>query len=436
MGFSLGGFLGAAITPANQVMAARAGAQAQANQRQQQLALQMFAMQRQADQLNMQRALQNSEINKNASLARSADALANYHNNGGPISVQWYQGDDGSQIPMVTRAPASYFRQGGPGLPSMPQGAPIQSAAFAPPTTNDLTSGLRGGPQQTGQGLPTPPVSPTTPPRITGKLGAPPPKPVAPVLGSPEYLAAQTALAKMRQQYAPTTNTYITGTNPQTNQPEIYAGSSRGAPSLTPMNVAKPQTGQGGLSQVRLASAQSGLSQMENSDQAMQPYEALLRSGKANLTGFDQFRARLAQSFMRDDPTGIAEQTAALADLNKVNPDLARYFRRGLEFAQGEQATTGRSSDFRTKLSDFLSTAGANPTPGMIDDIQNTRQAITVPIRKALGGTPVKYTPGAAGAIGGSSTPRASQQQQLWDAAVAKYGQAKVLQEYGPRPPE
>lgn len=38
--------------------------------------------------------------------------------------------------------------------------------------------------------------------------------------------------------------------------------------------------------------------------------------------------------------------------------------------------------------------------------------------------------------IGPTATSAPSQAQQLWDAAVAKYGQAKVMQDYGPRPNE
>ncbi len=70
---------------------------------------------------------------------------------------------------------------------------------------------------------------------------------------------------------------------------------------------------------------------------------------------------------------------------------------------------------------------GKPPTPEAIALVEKMQQAVNAPAN----------APPGAGGRAGQHTPAttASPAQALWDAAVKLHGEAKVLQEYGPRPP-
>lgn len=130
------------------------------------------------------------------------------------------------------------------------------------------------------------------------------------------------------------------------------------------------------------ARLRAGISEMNNSHTNMSDYERQLMEGKANISGLSGFLGRAANTFTHDDPASQALQSSALDLLNNQNPELARYIRRGLSFAEGEGMISQRPSDYRTKMAAFLSQAGAGATPEMIRDIQGRRNAIMTPLNE------------------------------------------------------
>ena len=180
------------------------------------------------------------------------------------------------------------------------------------------------------------------------------------------------------------TNVYMPGVG-QGGQPEIYVGNNRGAPNLRPTGVERPAAGGSSpLNVLNMARVSSGVSQMENADTFMKQFEDKLRTHQASIDGLDEFAKHAASAFSHDNALGNVQISAALYVLNGKNPELARYVRRGLEFAQGESQVTQRPSDYRTKLSDFLATASTGATPDMLDDIANTRQVIYTPMKAEI----------------------------------------------------
>lgn len=141
----------------------------------------------------------------------------------------------------------------------------------------------------------------------------------------------------------------------------------------------------------------SSVSEMNKSDTAMQQFENDLASGKKSINGLAGFISGVGNSFTHDDPASRLAQQAALGTLNRVNPDLARYIRRGLAFAEGEAGISKRPSDFRTKMAAFLSTAASGASPEMIGDIQSRRRSLLDPLNSVVGGSTSKGSGSASG---------------------------------------
>lgn len=98
---------------------------------------------------------------------------------------------------------------------------------------------------------------------------------------------------------------------------------------------------------------------------------------------------------------------------------------------------TGANMNIREepRLAPFV--PDASDTPEAIKTkLTQLAQFLNVETDALVSGPATTRTPAAAAP---KATPAAaaggSRAQQLWDAAVAKYGEPKVLQEYGPRPP-
>jgi hypothetical protein len=279
-------------------------------------------------------------------------------------------------------------------------------------------------------------VDPTNPPKDLSIT----PAPKNPVVGSPEWQKSERFKASLVQP----TNIFVPGVSPETGKPTIFSGKNRGSPTLTDTGIEKPQTLhiESAQNQAAKARMEAAISEMNNADAGMAEYEEKLRSGTANISGLGQLSGRVANAFTHDDPVSMTIQSTALASLNRTNPDLARYLRRALSFAEGESMISQRPSDFRTKMTAFLSGASSGASPEMIADIRSRRKAILTPLNANLAAniaaaaakTGKADTPGNID-LGAKSKP-ASHAQQLWDAAVAKHGRDKVIQEYGPRPNE
>jgi hypothetical protein len=176
---------------------------------------------------------------------------------------------------------------------------------------------------------------------------------------------------------------------------------------------------------------------LHNAHQGMTGYEEKVRNKTASFDGMDYWKNTVAQMY---DAHGIKDKAihaTVMANLGKSNPDLANYIQNAEMWALEESSIPGsRPSDFRTKLDAFVSSLKPNASDEMINSIQRGRSSrmegydASVPALKAQ-----LARIGGAGA-GQPSTHTGSRAQQLWDAAVVKYGEAKVLHDFGPRPPQ
>ncbi len=208
----------------------------------------------------------------------------------------------------------------------------------------------------------------------------------------------------------PPSNTYITGVgapgSPNEGKPTIFAGTSKGPPKLVDTNVGKPESQTNPMGQIALARTKGGLNDMEFASTQMPEFERRLRDGSASLTGLDQFTKDVGNSFNSDGVKADAARAIALTRLNKTNPELARYVRLGLKYAEGESMMTQRPSDFRTKMAAFLATAptgdytqAGSPMQQMLDDIAAGREAQVKAMRQSIGG-PTYVRPGTKPASG------------------------------------
>lgn len=181
----------------------------------------------------------------------------------------------------------------------------------------------------------------------------------------------------------------------------VNADGSPGAPAYfrvpkeagpaTPISGITPHAGSSAQNAQNMAAEallRSSVSEMTNADKFMKGYENDLATGKKSINGLAQFMGGVGNSFTHDDPASRAIQNTALTALNTINPDLARYIRRGLSFAEGEAGISKRPSDFRTKMAAFLSTAASGASPEMIGDIQGRRNSILNPLHEVLSSKP------------------------------------------------
>jgi hypothetical protein len=143
----------------------------------------------------------------------------------------------------------------------------------------------------------------------------------------------------------------------------------------------------------------AAVSEMNNAHAGMDAFEQGLASGRISINGLEQFLGATGNSFTHDDPASRAIQSAALSVLNRTNPELARYIRRGLSFAEGESMISQRPSDFRTKMTAFLSQASSGASPEMIADIQSRRKAILDPLNATVQPTPARGGPPGRGTV-------------------------------------
>jgi len=192
-----------------------------------------------------------------------------------------------------------------------------------------------------------------------------------------------------------------------------YSGDANAPPQTLPFNLRTGQPGapiatgkpaatriEGAQQELTRARAEAAVSEMNNATSNMTAYEEKLANGTADISGLGQFMGSVANTFTHDDPASKAIQSGALALLNRKNPDLARYIRRGLSFAEGESMISTRPSDFRTRMAAFLSQAASGAGPDMITDIQSRRASIMNPLNRIY----TKPASGAAPASNGKQT--------------------------------
>lgn len=255
-----------------------------------------------------------------------------------------------------------------------------------------------------------------------------------PTYGSPEWRQAEIDKADIGREH---------GYHPPREQQLVQVQGPDGDPIWVPKDQA---VGQKAKTTTRIESATNtaatarltaAVSEMNNANAGMAEFEAGLKSGKYTINGLQQFAGRIANSFTHDDPLSMTLQSASLATLNKTNPELARYIRRGLSFAEGESMISQRPSDFRTKMSAFLSQAASGASPEMIADIESRRMSILNPLNAVVGQkksqAPVaKATPAASsGDINlGAPSKKPVLSQAEYDAGRKTFSDAEIAKHY------
>lgn len=234
------------------------------------------------------------------------------------------------------------------------------------------------------------------------------PKPEAPIMGSPEWIEAKRQEAIIGNQYgyhppAPQDKyQFVQGTDEQGN-PIIYSGSTQ--------NGTLTSTGQHGRP---LPAKNSALQQrVQLHYQPALDADALL----------DKYGNAL--------PAGAGHGTVTNFLTGAVDPDMQQATQAANEFVThvGPLVNNGRMTqvDLNQIRHTYIPEVGDRPQ--LVQQKSQRRKALLQSLH-------AETSPNG----GGSGTPpistTGSQTQQLWDAAVQKYGQAKVLQEYGPRPTE
>lgn len=159
------------------------------------------------------------------------------------------------------------------------------------------------------------------------------------------------------------------------------------AEGKSPRIVARIESAMNTAAKARLKAA---IGEMNNAHDGMLEFERGLQNGTVSINGLQQFAGRVANSFTHDDPVSMMMQSTALSALNKINPDLGRYIRRALSFAEGESMISQRPSDFRTKMAAFLSAAASGASPEMIADIVGRRKALLDPLNEVSAEEPTK----------------------------------------------
>lgn len=246
------------------------------------------------------------------------------------------------------------------------------------------------------------------------------PKPVEPknpIMGSPEWEKAQ----RFKASLAPQDKTLVQIADPGDPSKSIYVPRDK-AIGKNAKQTLKFESATNTAAQARLEAA---VSEMNNAHSNMGQFEESLKNGTRKINAPSQLLGRVANAFTHDDPLSQLTQSGALSALNATDPELARYIRRGLSFAEGESMISQRPSDFRTKMAAFLSAAASGASPEMIGDIQGRRQAILDPLNRVV-------TPDGGGRSG---TPppqrRATDGKPMSDAAykaakAAGYSDAEI----------
>lgn len=214
----------------------------------------------------------------------------------------------------------------------------------------------------------------------------PAPREASMIPGTPEWEHAERRKAEINRDYgyhpASTQQEPMVLVQDESNPdgPGIYTPRSQASGQHAPQ---KPKA-ENAMNVAANARLQAAVSEMTNADQSMQQFERELASGQRTINAPAQVLQRLANSFTHDDPLSMLAQSSSLAMLNRTDPELARYIRRGLSFAEGESMISQRPSDFRTKMASFLSTAASGATPELIGDIQSRRSAIMTPLHEVV----------------------------------------------------
>ena len=119
---------------------------------------------------------------------------------------------------------------------------------------------------------------------------------------------------------------------------------------------------------------------MLNANRRMIDFENKVDSGELKITVGEQILRRLATDFS-NEKTPIAKilSSSAYNKLAIANPEFTEYMRNIDGFAEGETATVGRPSNYRTQMARFLSGIAAGSPKEVIRRVQERRAGFMAP---------------------------------------------------------
>lgn len=128
----------------------------------------------------------------------------------------------------------------------------------------------------------------------------------------------------------------------------------------------------------------------------------------------------------------------------RINQDQVEQIRKSIELAPGDFANKAVRAQKEKNMIDLINSIGGSLPPDAIGAQEDQMDADAMTRMKGLGYRPAhrkgaapaaqRTTTGASDSGGDINLGKASHAQTLWDAAVKLHGEAKVIQEYGPRP--
>ena len=128
------------------------------------------------------------------------------------------------------------------------------------------------------------------------------------------------------------------------------------------------------------AQRKAGTNLMVNANKRMIDFENKVDSGALRITVEEQILRKLATDFGNEKtPFAKILSSGAYAKLAKANPEFAEYIRNIDGFAEGETATVGRPSNYRTQMAKFLSGIAAGSPSEVIRRVQERRAGFMAP---------------------------------------------------------
>jgi hypothetical protein len=128
------------------------------------------------------------------------------------------------------------------------------------------------------------------------------------------------------------------------------------------------------------AQRKAGTNLMLNANKRMIDFEEKVRSGEYKITVAQQILRRLSTDFGNEKtPFSKILSSGAYKELATANPEFAEYMRNIDGFAEGETATVGRPSNYRTQMARFLSGIAAGSPSEVISRVQERRAGFMAP---------------------------------------------------------
>lgn len=222
----------------------------------------------------------------------------------------------------------------------------------------------------------------------------------------------------------------------------VYAYFNKGTRSFEPIDTQgitpkdRKGTADGGLKEGRKIAA---ISEARLADERMRKFEDQMLAGTENISPLNQMAGSLTANLAGSHTlSGAGTQAISEAGLNMAHPTYAQYLRDASTIGRAEQMIMPRGgTETMVRANSLLARAGSGANKATIDASRMARQAL---FGKA-GGFAQTMAPDETARLESSleriksgTVGSATHAQQLWDASVAKHGEAKVLAEYGRRP--